>query len=220
MNRRVLGEILYGSQNYGLNGPNSDEDYHDIVMPSFYDLYYKKEASRGQSWDVRKFTKLVLDANFNAIELLFSVKEEFYSPKFEELWYILRAYSSDIVARRSLPFYHSVRGCFMASLDNATKAANEEMYVKHMARAQYFVDMLDNLRLSHFQMKVEAWRGIFTETARNIRFNSAPVDKGKLLSDMDRLSIYYDRTEDLPPQYYEMITSNFQDLMEEKDDDD
>lgn len=80
----------------------------------------------------------------------------------------------------------------MASLDNATKAANEEMYVKHMARKFY----------------------------RNCSQHSAPVDKGKLLSDMDRLSIYYDRTEDLPPQYYEMITSNFQDLMEEKDDDD
>ena len=220
MNRRVLGNILYGSQNYGLNGLNSDEDYHEIVMPSFYDLYYKEEASRGQSWDVRKFTKLVLDANFNAIELLFSVKKAFYSPKFEELWYILRAFSSDIIARRSLPFYHSVRGCFINSLLNADKATDEEIYVKHMARAQYFVDMLDNLRLSHSYMRNDTWRGNFTETARNIRFNSAPVDKGKLLADMDRLSIYYDRTEDLPSKYYEMITSNFQDLMEEKDDDD
>ena len=69
-------------------------------------------------------------------------------------------------------------------------------------------------------MRDDVWRGNFTENARNIRFNHAPVDKEKLLADMDRLSIYYDRTEDLPSKYYGMITSNFQDLMEEKDDDD
>lgn len=220
MNRRVLGEILYGSQNYGLDGPNSDKDYHDIVMPSFYDLYYKGEASRGQSWDIRKFTKLILDGNFNAIELLFSVDKQFYSQDFEFLWYYLRAISSDIVARRSKKFYYSIRGCFKASLDNADKADSVETYVKHMARAQYFVDLLDHVRLSHFYLTENAWRGNFTENARNIRFNRAPVDKEKLLADMDRLSIYYDRTEDLPSKYYEMITSNFQDLMEEKDDDD
>lgn len=219
MNRRVLGEILYGSQNYGLDGPNSDKDYYEIVMPSFYDLYYQKEASGKKSWDIRKFTKLILDGNFNAIELLFSVDKQFYSQDFEFLWYYLRAISSDIVARRSKKFYYSIRGCFKASLDNADKADSVETYVKHMARAQYFVDLLDHVRLSHFYLTENAWRGNFTENARNIRFNHAPVDKEKLLADMDRLSIYYDRTEDLPSKYYEMITSNFQDLMEEKNDD-
>lgn len=219
-NRRVLGEILYGSQNYGLNGPNSDKDYYEIVMPSFYDLYYQKEASDKKSWDIRKFTKLILDGNFNAIELLFSVDKYFYSQDFEYLWYTLRAYSSDIVARRSLKFYYSVRGCFMNSLDRAVTAENEDNYLKHIARAQYFVDMLDNLRLSHFYMRDDAWRGNFTENARNIRFNCAPVDKGKLFSDMDRLSIYFNREEPLPKIYFNEVTSNFQDLMEEKDDDD
>jgi hypothetical protein len=219
-NRRVLGEILYGSQNYGLNGPNSDKDYYEIVMPSFYDLYYQKEASDKKSWDIRKFTKLILDGNFNAIELLFSVDKQFYSQDFEFLWHYLRAISSDIVARRSKKFYYSIRGCFKASLDNADKADSVETYIKHMARTQYFVDLLDHVRLSHFYLTENAWRGNFTENARNIRFNHAPVDKEKLLADMDRLSIYYDRTENLPSKYYEMITSNFQDLMEEKDDDD
>ena len=219
-NRRVLGEILYGSQNYGLNGPNSDKDYYEIVMPSFYDLYYQKEASDKKSWDIRKFTKLILDGNFNAIELLFSVDKYFYSQDFEFLWYYLRAISSDIVTRRSKKFYYSIRGCFKASLDNADKADSVETYIKHMARAQYFVDLLDHVRLSHFYLTENAWRGNFTENARNIRFNHAPVDKEKLLADMDRLSIYYDRTEDLPSKYYGMITSNFQDLMEEKNDDD
>ena len=88
-NRRVLGEILYGSQNYGLNGPNSDKDYYEIVMPSFYDLYYQIEASDKKSWDIRKFTKLILDGNFNAIELLFSVDKYFYSQDFEFLWHYL-----------------------------------------------------------------------------------------------------------------------------------
>ena len=219
-NRRVLGEILYGSQNYGLNGPNSDKDYYEIVMPSFYDLYYQKEASDKKSWDIRKFTKLILDGNFNAIELLFSVDKYFYSQGFEFLWHYLRAISSDIVTRRSKKFYYSIRGCFKASLDNADKADSVETYIKHMARAQYFVDLLDHVRLSHFYLTENAWRGNFTENARNIRFNHAPVDKEKLLADMDRLSIYYDRTEDLPSKYYGMITSNFQRLMEEKDDDD
>lgn len=153
MDRRVLGEILYGSQNYKLEGPDSDEDYRKIIMPSFCDLYYRKEATNETGWDVRKFTGLVLEGNFNAIELLFSVKKEFYSPEFEYLWYTLRAYSSDIVARRSLKFYYSVRGCFMNSLDRAVTAENEDNYLKHIARAQYFVDMLDNLRLSHFYMR-------------------------------------------------------------------
>lgn len=218
MDRRVLGKILYGSQNYKLEGPNSDEDYRRIVMPSFRDLYYRGEATNKDGWDVRKFTSLVLGGNFNAIELLFSVKKELYSPEFEYLWYTLRAHSSDIVARRSLKFYYSVRGCFMTSLDRAVTAENEDGYLKHMARAQYFVDMLDNLRLSHFFMRDDAWRGFFTENARNIRFNCAPIDKGKLFSDMDRLSIYFDKEEPLPKTYFDEVLSSFQRLMEEKDD--
>lgn len=219
-NRRVLGELLYGSQNYSLQGPNSDEDCYQIVMPSCYDLYYRREASGEHYWDIRKFTKLALEGNFNAIELLFTTKREFFSPTFEMCWYFLRAVSHVIVARRSKNFYYSARGCFKNSLERADKAQDEETYLKHMARAQYFVDMLDNLRLSHFEMNEKTWRGTFTERARNIRFNCAPVDKEKLFADMDRLSIYYDKAEDLPDSFPLFITTNFFDLMEEKDDDD
>ena len=77
---RQIAKMLYGSQNYNLDTPESDKDYKVIEFPDAEDLFYVKTLNRQLSenesvWDVRNFLKYLMKANPNALELLFSVEQ-------------------------------------------------------------------------------------------------------------------------------------------------
>ena len=85
-----IARMLYGSQNYNLNTPESDEDFKVIEFPDAEDLFYCKTLNRELSehesvWDVRNFFKYLMKANPNALELLFSVNQEYVDKDFKEL---------------------------------------------------------------------------------------------------------------------------------------
>ena len=195
---KPLARILYGSQNYNLSGPESDKDYRTITFPTISELYSCKLHSTNEEWDVRKFVDLILKGNFNALELLFSVEKEFYDKNFEELWYFYRGCASTICEYKSKSFFASCRGCALQSISRAESAENEAQFAKQMARAQYLLDFLDTVRLSHFNLTDNTWRGFFTETARKIRFENAPVDKFEIMTGFSQLEPYFVNTEDLP----------------------
>lgn len=204
-----LARILYGSQNYNLSGPNSDKDYHAIVFPSIAELYAGKIHSTEQEWDVRHFVNLILKGNFNALELLFSTEKEFNDANFKELWFFYRGCSSTICEYKSKNFYYSCRGYAFKSLTRAEDAINEEQYVKQMARAQYMLDFLNGVRISHFQLTDNTWRGLFTETARKIRYEGAPADKFEIMSGFSQLEPHFVNNEDLPLFYEDFAFDYF-----------
>ena len=79
---QVLARILYGSQNYGCSGPDSDKDYKLIALPDFEDLYYNRKLELPKEYDenhysimdVRQWLQLLKKGSFNAVEYLFSTE--------------------------------------------------------------------------------------------------------------------------------------------------
>jgi len=78
---RIIYEVTHGSHAYGTAGPESDLDIRGIaVPPADYFLGFRKrfEQARGPDlgsddttiFDIRKFFKLAVDCNPNALELL------------------------------------------------------------------------------------------------------------------------------------------------------
>jgi predicted nucleotidyltransferase len=80
-------KILVGSHNYNLNSPTSDKDYKVVFLPTFDDLYSKKEYSHPQIitdiadydfHDVRKLENVWWKANINFLEMLYSEETHFH----------------------------------------------------------------------------------------------------------------------------------------------
>jgi hypothetical protein len=74
-------KILVGSHNYNLNHPTSDKDYKVVFLPTFDDLYLKREYSHPQIitniadydfHDVRKLENVWWKANINFLEMLYT----------------------------------------------------------------------------------------------------------------------------------------------------
>lgn len=100
MDRSLVLRSIVGSHNYNLNTPDSDLDYKYFVLPTFDDLYHRREYSDSKvgdtfdysTHDIRKLAYLWWKANVNFIEVLFSVAPEYNSIRFPEM--------ADIYARR------------------------------------------------------------------------------------------------------------------------
>ena len=43
---REVARVLYGSQNYGLDTPESDRDYKVLMCPEFDDLYHGRKLEK------------------------------------------------------------------------------------------------------------------------------------------------------------------------------
>ena len=80
---KPVAQILIGSQNYQLDGPDSDFDYKLLMMPDFNDFYNYHKVDRHdlpEGYDpehynvmsVLTFDKNIRKGNINALEMLFS----------------------------------------------------------------------------------------------------------------------------------------------------
>lgn len=87
---KVVAKLLYGSQNYHLDGSNSDTDYKLLMCPEFNDLYtYHKvdkhdlpnsfDSEHHSVMSVMKFDEGVRKGNVNVLEMLFS-QEKYFLP--------------------------------------------------------------------------------------------------------------------------------------------
>jgi predicted nucleotidyltransferase len=90
----ILGVFVYGSQNYGINTPNSDVDTLAILLPSLEDLCLKDAVTRtitlsnGEECvvkDIREYAKMVKKQNINFLEILFT-DYCWINPKYNSLW--------------------------------------------------------------------------------------------------------------------------------------
>lgn len=94
---QIVGIFLYGSQNYGTDGQNSDVDSHMIVLPTFEDFcldsknLISKEILFGEQEehinvkDIRLYRENLLKQNINFVETLFT---EYFilNPMYEDLF--------------------------------------------------------------------------------------------------------------------------------------
>ena len=134
---KQIAKMLYGSQNYLLDTPESDKDYKVIEFPDAEDLFYVKTLNRQLSenesvWDVRNFLKYLMKANPNALELLFSVEQKYEDESFKELLDYIRPRIGSIIRLHWKEFGSATLGIAWESL------RRNQVNPKTTARLTYF----------------------------------------------------------------------------------
>ena len=117
---RIIGKVLYGSQNLHLHGSDSDKDYKVFMAPEFIDLYNGKDKpalpigydpEHNSAMDFRKFDSLLRRGNANAVEYLFSSEFELYDDNFAHYFELARtAFEESYVAYIWDYFFASAKG--------------------------------------------------------------------------------------------------------------
>jgi len=178
-----LARVLYGSQNYGLDGPDSDMDYKVVLCPEFSELYEGRMCKRNEGEhltgiDVRRLHGLLMNGNPNAVELLYSVEAQVQDEDFGRYLDCARMmYQGGYVAAVWRTFYGALYGMAMAGIDHNVVTP------KTVARAFYMLEMAKHLAGNGFVLNEGAYRGDgveFHRLARRIRFDP-PVNEGVLL---------------------------------------
>ena len=123
---RIIGVFLYGSQNYNMDGPNSDVDTKCLIVPSFEEIAFNKKAvsyeyhfDNGEHLkviDIREFLRFIKKQNPNDLEILFT-KYYVLNNTYAEIWYYLWNH------REEVAHYHPYR-----AIDTMRHMANKEYY--------------------------------------------------------------------------------------------
>ena len=105
----IIGVFLYGSQNYNMDGPNSDIDTKCLVVPSFEEIAFNKKAinyeyhfdngEHMQIIDIREFLKLLKKQNPNDLEILFT-KYCVCNNTYGRIWYYLWSHREEVAHYR------------------------------------------------------------------------------------------------------------------------
>ena len=174
---KPVAQILYGSQNYMLDGPDSDFDYKLLMMPDFNDFYSYHKVDKNdlpEGYDpehynvmsILTFDKNVRKGNINALEMLFS--RDIKCAKAIEVYFdaAKRAYSRG--------YLFIVWDSFMATVEGMIKNSLDRYGVnrKSASRALYLINLCYFVAEHDFVMDNTTWavKSVFAE-ARELRFN-------------------------------------------------
>lgn len=194
-----LAKVLYGSQNYGLDGEDSDRDYKLVLCPGFEELYEGKMCKRNEGEhvtgiDLRRLHGLLAGGNPNAVELLYSVDVELidgdWVGDYFDCW--RRLYEGGFLAAVWQTFYAALTGMALNGIDRNGATP------KTVARAFYFLKMAKHLAGNGFVMNEGVYRGDgveFHRLARRIRFDP-PVNEGVLLGIAEDVKRGFDEWKD------------------------
>lgn len=139
-----FARVLYGSQNYGLDGPDSDRDYKVLLCPTFEDFYRyhkvdKKDLPKGCDLEhdspvsVMRFHELLAQGNPNCVEMLFSAEQDVKVKEFGTYLDMARkVYGGGYVACVWDRFYSALTGLALNALDRYGVTP------KTVSRARYF----------------------------------------------------------------------------------
>ena len=116
---QVVGIFLQGSQNYGLDTPNSDVDTKLIVVPNFKDIAMNKKPvstthiranTEHIDWkDIRLYMDTFKKQNLNFLEILFT-PYFIINPLYEEQWNRLVAKREEIARMNPYRAVKSMKG--------------------------------------------------------------------------------------------------------------
>lgn len=115
----IVGVFLQGSQNYGLEVPNSDVDTKLIVTPSFKDIALNqkpistthiRENEEHTDWkDIRLYMETFRKQNLNFLEILFT-PYRWINPVYKHQWQRLVEAREEIAHMNVYRAVHSMRG--------------------------------------------------------------------------------------------------------------
>lgn len=175
---KPVAQILFGSQNYYLDGPESDYDYKVIMMPEFDDFYTYHKVDKNDLPDkydnehynvmsILTFDKNLRKGNINAIELLFSRYNYACDPLFD-------SYLSKARKAYREGYVFSVWDNFIATVEGMIKNSLERYGVnrKSASRALYLINFLYFVAEHDFKIDYPTWSEakVFAD-ARDLRFN-------------------------------------------------
>lgn len=174
---KPVAQILYGSQNYMLDGPDSDFDYKLLMMPDFNDFYNYHKVDKNdlpEGYDpehyhvmsILTFDKNVRKGNINALEMLFSHDTKCAKDIEIYLDAAKRAYSEG--------YLFTVWDSFMATVEGMIKNSLDRYGVnrKSASRALYLINLCYFVAEHDFVMDYTTWgeERVFSD-ARELRFN-------------------------------------------------
>ena len=173
-----VGRVSYGSQNYRLNGPDSDKDYKVFLCPDFNDLYKNKRVEKNDlpanvynrefysPMDCRTFAAKLVEGNVNCVEYIFSLEQNGSSDFFTFLEDARQLYSDGYVMVCWDKFFASVEGLVKNSLNRMGENR------KTIMRAYYFQMLVMTLLADNFKMDAHTWRSNnWNKDLRRMRFD-------------------------------------------------
>ena len=176
---KPIAQILVGSQNYKLDGPDSDFDYKLLMMPDFNDFYNYHKVDKHdlpEGYDpehysvmsVLTFDKNVRNGNVNALEMLFSTYIN--SGKDIELYLSAarQAYSEGYLFIVWDKFIATIEGLIKNSLNR--NGANR----KTVSRALYLIYLCHYIAQHDFEISIETWSAEDVyKRPRELRYNDS-----------------------------------------------
>lgn len=197
-----VGKFLYGSQNYNLSTPESDKDYKWIEVPDWNELFYRETLNRqvdenNSVWDLRDFCKNLMKANPNALELLFSVEQEYFDEELKELLDFVRENVGALVRENWEKFSSAVLGIAW----NGVKRNGENP--KTVSRLVYFWLLWGSLigdngvhgSGTNGEMTEETWRNPAREWPQEIRSHET-------LTEDDEFTLFWVGHDWYPPNWH------------------
>jgi len=174
---KPVAQILIGSQNYNLDGPDSDFDYKLLMMPDFNDFYSYHKVDKNDLPDgydpehynvmsILTFDKNVRKGNINALEMLFSHYIKCAGDIETYIDAAKRAYAEG--------YLFIVWDSFMATVEGMIKNSLDRYGVnrKSASRALYLISLCSFVAEHDFAMDNTTWGEyeVFS-SARELRFN-------------------------------------------------
>ncbi len=188
---KEVARFLYGSQNYGLDTPESDKDYKVILCPEFEDLYRYHTVCRddlpfGLDPDhcsvisIMRFHDLLMAGNPNCIEMLFSVEKSCDKGLSKYLNSVRAMYESSYVAIVWDKFYSALKGLAL----NAIK--RNGLSPKTVSRLFYFMFFSEQVVRDGFIIREETWRNqknMNYDVVKNIRAKDMSMESMRNIED-------------------------------------
>ena len=157
--RSIVGLFLQGSQNYGLDTPNSDIDTKLIVVPSFRDIALNKKPvstthirandEHIDFKDIRLYMETFRKQNLNFLEILFT-DFAIINPIYFQEWSRLIA-AREAIARMNpnravrsmkgvaMEKFHAMEHPYPSKLDILEKHGYDPKQLHHLVRVDHFL---------------------------------------------------------------------------------
>ena len=182
---KELARVLYGSQNYGLDGPDSDKDYKVLLCPEYMDFYDARKVCADDvpieydrehysPMNIIQFHTLLMKGNPNCIEMLFSTEWSVsdnllrnYLDGMKDL------YTRGYVAVVWDSFYAAIRGLAMNPIDR------NGVNGKTVSRAYYLFGLVRQIESDGFSIDSSTWRNgmMYCVKAKDIRFGKLKQER-------------------------------------------
>ena len=158
-----VGNVLYGSQNLNLDGPDSDKDYKVLLCPDSEDFYFYKKVEKNDvpegldknfysPMDVRTFDRNLRAGNPNCLEMLWSKEyEDLYCDLVTYMVEARDTFENGYLVMVFPQFFSAVKGVVFNSLSRYgvnRKSASRALFWKHF---------VERVGLNNFVVRKEFW---------------------------------------------------------------